>query len=102
MEVYFFDDKIERFIDSHDVGTQTKIGRTIGLLEKYGHQIGPPHSKKVSRDLFEIRIRGNIEVRIFYAFHKQKIILLHGFVKKSQKTPRNELEIAVSKLKTLA
>jgi|TARA_Y100000310_G_C20344120_1_gene651211 DNA-binding XRE family transcriptional regulator/phage-related protein len=97
MEVYFFDKKIEKFIDSRDLATQTRIGRMIKLLQKYGNQIGSYfgsyYSKKVSKGLFEIRIKGNIEVRIFYTFRKQKIYLLHGFVKKSQKIPKRELEI---------
>lgn len=101
MEIYFFDDKTERFIDSHDIGTQTKIGRMLVLLERYGHTIGPPYSKKVSKDLFEIRIRGNIEVRIFYTFHRGRIVLLHGFDKKSQKIPKKEIVVAMHKLAQL-
>ncbi|MBU1179983.1 type II toxin-antitoxin system RelE/ParE family toxin, partial [Patescibacteria group bacterium] len=42
-----------------------------------------PHAKKVDKSIFELRIRGRQEARIFYAFHKNEIILLHGFVKKS-------------------
>lgn len=102
MEVHFFDDAVERFIDSHDINTQTKVGRMLVLLERYGNQIGPPYSKKVSKDLFEIRIRGSIEVRIFYTFRRNRIILLHGFDKKSQKIPKKELEITAAKLGRLA
>ena len=73
----------------------------IKLLEKYSNQIGPHYSKKVSRDLFEIRIKGKLEVRIFYTFHEKNIFLLHGFVKKSQKIPKRELEVATKKLSML-
>ncbi|OJI06301.1 hypothetical protein BK004_04370 [bacterium CG10_46_32] len=101
MEVYFFDDAVERFIDSHDKGIQTKIGRMLVLLERYGNQIGLPYSKKVGKDLFEIRIKGSIEVRIFYTFRRNRIVLLHGFIKKSQKIPKKELEVAADKLNRL-
>jgi len=59
-----------------------------------------PHAKKVDKSIFELRIRGRQEARIFYAFHKNEIILLHGFVKKSQKIPMRELRLAVKKLKS--
>ncbi|MHA1658559.1 MAG: type II toxin-antitoxin system RelE/ParE family toxin [Promethearchaeota archaeon] len=51
--------------------------------------------------LFELRIRGKQEVRIFYTFHKSQIILFHGFVKKSQKIPKKEIRVAFQKLKQL-
>lgn len=102
MFVYFFDDKVQSFIDSQDIATQTKIGRMIGLLEKYGNQIGSLHSKKVGRDLLELRIIGKREVRIFYTFRGEKIFLLHGFVKKSQRIPGKELLVAANKLRMLA
>jgi phage-related protein len=95
------DPKIERFISSLNKETIAKVLRTIDLLEEFGHQLGMPHSKKVATWLFELRIRGKQEIRIFYAFHKGAVHLLHGFVKKSQKTPRKELAIAITKLKSL-
>lgn len=60
-----------------------------------------PHSKKVSTDLFELRIRGQQEVRIFYGFYKGYIHLLSGFVKQSQKTPQRELHKAETRFRAL-
>ena len=60
-----------------------------------------PHTKKISANLFELRISGKQEIRIFYSFHKSQIFLLHGFVKKSQKIPQKEIKIASQKLKLL-
>jgi phage-related protein len=69
------------------------------LLEKFNFKLDLPHSKKISNRLFEIRIRGKQEIRIFYTFQKSEIILLHGFIKKSQKIPKKEINIAIQKLK---
>jgi len=82
-------------------GTIAKVLRTLDLLEKFGQKLGPPHTKKISSQLFELRIPGKQEVRIFYCFHKSKIFLLHGFVKKSRKIPKKEIKIALRKLNLL-
>ncbi|MBI5793485.1 type II toxin-antitoxin system RelE/ParE family toxin [Candidatus Uhrbacteria bacterium] len=101
MEIHFFDKKIEKFISSLDQSTIAKVLRTIDLLTKFGHTLGMPHSKPLMGGLFELRIRGVQEVRILYAFHSHGAILVHGFVKKSQKIPERELSVALSKKKLL-
>ncbi|EKE14699.1 MAG: hypothetical protein ACD_12C00336G0002 [uncultured bacterium] len=78
---------VEKFITTLGKPTIAKVLRTIDLLERFGHQLGLPHTKKVRSDLFELRIRGQQEVRIFYTFQKREIILLHGFVKKVPENP---------------
>lgn len=93
--------EVEKFVYSLEKSTIAKTLRTIDLLEKFGNQLGMPHSKKVSDGIFELRIRGQQEVRIFYCFYKNQIHLLSGFVKKSQKTPQQELARARNKYKTL-
>ena len=47
-------------------------------------------------DLWEVRCKlqqGNL-ARVFFSINKQQMVLLHGFIKKSQKTPKKELELA--------
>lgn len=101
MEIHIFDSSLERFIKSLQKPTIAKLLRTIDLLEKFGQKLGPPHTKKISARLFELRIPGKQEVRILYSFHKSQIFLLHGFVKKSQKIPQKEIRVAIQKLKKL-
>lgn len=95
------DIKVEQFIKSLETHTIAKTVRTIDLLEKFGPRLGMPHSKKVVDGLFELRMRGNQEVRILYCFYKNDIHLLHGFIKKSQKTPHEELQYGLAKYKRL-
>jgi len=101
MEIRVFDTSLEKFIRSLQKPTIAKALRTIDLLEKFGQKLASPHTKKISARLFELRISGKQEVRIFYSFHKLQIFLLHGFVKKSQKIPRKEMKTAFQKLKSL-
>ena len=100
MKIYV-DLNVERFILSLDKSTAAKVLRTVDLLEEFGNRLGMPHSKKVALAIFELRIRGKHEIRIFYTFYKSRAHLLHGFIKKSQKTPQKELHTAITKFKNL-
>ena len=89
---------VEKFIKSLDKRTTAKVIHHIDLLQQYGNKLGAPHSKKLVGKLLELRIRGKQEVRIIYAFKKKTIYLLHAFTKKSQKTPKKEIEKAGKRL----
>jgi len=101
MEIRIFDTSLEKFIKNLQKPITAKVLRTIDLLEKFGPKLGLPHTKKISVRLFELRVFGKQEVRIFYSFHKSQIFLLHGFVKKSKKIPQKEINLALQKLKLL-
>lgn len=101
MNIRFLDAQLGKFIQSLDEETIAKVLRTIDLLEMFGHKLTLPHSKKVHSDIFELRVRGKQEVRIFYTFHKNEAVLLHGFVKKSKRIPNKEMHTAVQKLNYL-
>lgn len=101
MEIKFFDDALEKFIEDLESPTIAKVLRTIDLLEKFGNALGLPHSKKISPRLFELRIRGKQEVRILYTFNMNAIVLLHGFIKKTDRILKKELEVAHKKIKAL-
>lgn len=91
---------VNKFLESLDKIPRGKILQVISLLREFGNKIGMPHSKHIDINLYELRARGGQEIRIFYTFHSNQAILLHGFIKKSQKTPANELRQA-QKLKHL-
>ncbi len=68
------------------------------LLEEYGLKVKEPYVKPItgSRKLFEIRIKdkSNIHRIFFFAYTGKRLILLHGFTKKTEKTPSREIVIA--------
>jgi phage-related protein len=94
----FYHDEVKIFIKQLQKPTQSKTVRSIELVEHYGHFLGMPHVKKITRELFELRIRGRQEVRIFFVIQNNGALLLHGFVKKSQKTPGREIETAIKRI----
>jgi phage-related protein len=86
---------VEDFLDGLQAATRTKVSRQFDLLEEYGPSLGMPHSKSLGGGLYELRVRGKQEVRIFYVFVVGgTIYLLHGFQKKTQTTPKHELDLA--------
>lgn len=101
MNVVFFDDSVEEFLLTLQPATRAKAIRTIELLERFGQTLGMPHSKKLDRELFELRVRGQQEVRIVYVFNKHAVTLVHGFIKKSDKIPLRELRLARDKLRAV-
>lgn len=96
-----YDDSIKKALFKLESSSVTKVLRTIDLLERFGKDLRMPHSKKISENLFELRVKGKQEIRIFYTFRKNYGALLHLFVKKSQKTPLKELSTAQRRLDLL-
>lgn len=87
-------DSVETFLESLTEKEIAKSIKTLELLEEFGNNLGMPHSRHLSDGLLELRIRGTREIRIFYCLNKNKAYLLHAFIKKTQKTPEKELNIA--------
>ncbi len=88
------------FIQSLNVQAQNKIAEVLDLLEEHGVLLGPPHSKKLTgTPLWELRMLGNNNIRIFYiTIIHRKFLLLHGFQKKKQKTDFKEIKTAIARL----
>lgn len=93
--------EVDKFFKSLEKPTRSKLLRTLDLLLVFGSTLGLPHSKKLAPDLYELRIRGQQEIRVFYTLSNNQVFLLHGFVKKTQKTPPQELAKAQKLLQTL-
>ena len=78
------------------------IGEDIKTVQ-YGWPLGMPLVEKIENGLWELRTNGLSSgiARTFFTIIDQRIILLHGFIKKSQKIPQNELELARKRLSQL-
>ena len=71
---------------------RNKIVAYIDLLEEFGTRIGEPVTKHLDGDIWELRPLSN---RILYAyFEDDTFVLLHHFEKKTQKTPKGEIDKA--------
>jgi phage-related protein len=77
------------------------IGEDIKTAQ-VGWPLGMPLVRKLDRDLWEVRIRLPDGIaRIMFTADAGRMILLHGFIKKSQKTPADDLSLAKTRLRLL-
>ena len=93
---------VAEFIDDLPLPVQQKVFSVFELVETRG-MLPYPYSRDIKgvKKLRELRIgfAGNI-YRIFYFPHRDRnLILVHGFTKRSQKTPRREIETAANRMK---
>lgn len=86
----------KEFLLNVDKKMRVKLFGILELLEEYGIQVREPYSKHLEDGIFEIRGKtGNDISRVLYFFYfGRRIVLTNGFVKKTQKTPRQEIELA--------
>lgn len=91
---------LAEFLDSLPPKHQAKAFREIDLLEEFGSSLKEPYVKHIEGEIWELRIKFSSDIsRIFYfIWDVETIVLLHGFVKKTQKTPHSEIETAQKRL----
>ena len=99
---YFSEEVQEQILDLPD----TLAARYIVLTRRMvalGPHLGEPHTKSFGDGLLEMRLKGAEGIaRVFYcALVGRRIVMLHSFVKKTQKTPLKELRIAETRLKEI-
>jgi len=87
---------VEDFLISLDNKMRTKAIHELMLLREKGNELRDPFSKALGNGLYELRVQqGSNDSRVFYFFCKgSKIILTNGFLKKTRKTPPEELKKA--------
>jgi len=78
---------------------QRKFFFARGLLEEFGHKLPLPHARYIGESIFELRFgAGEGSVRVLYFFfERNKIIFTNGFLKKSDKTPVKEKQLALER-----
>ena len=99
---YYSDAVQEQILELPD----TLAARYIVLTRRMialGPNIGEPHTKAFGDGLFELRLKGAEGIaRVFFCtFVGKRIVMLHSFIKKSERTPTRELDVAVTRMKEL-
>lgn len=99
--VRFFDRRLEASILALPAGFVARFVRYAERMEVHGPDLGMPHTRAMGQGLFELRLKSAEGIaRIFYcAVFDRQIVMLHEFVKKTDKTPARELKIARRRMK---
>ncbi|MCL2657672.1 MAG: type II toxin-antitoxin system RelE/ParE family toxin [Betaproteobacteria bacterium] len=106
LEVRFFKtdtgvEPVRDWLKSLSATDRKTIGGELKTVQ-FGWPLGMPLVRKMERDLWEVRIHleGRI-ARVMFTVSSQVMVLLHGFIKKSQSTPKEDLSLAKSRLKQM-
>lgn len=101
-QIDFYEDEqgesnVKEFLDSiENEKLKAKVLKDIGLLQNRGTELRKPHADYIEDGIWELRTKqsSNISRILYFTFTNNKIVLLNGFIKKQQKTPRNEIDRA--------
>ena len=87
---------VELFLDSLDIKMRSKLLMILKVLQEKGNQLREPYSKHLDDGIFEIRgkVGSDISRVLYFFYYGGKIIITNGFIKKTQKTPHEEIEKA--------
>ncbi|MBK6737791.1 MAG: type II toxin-antitoxin system RelE/ParE family toxin [Haliea sp.] len=93
---------VREWLKGLDEADRRIVGQDIATAE-YGWPVGMPLSRSLGGRLFEIRsnITGGKISRVIFAVVGRKMVLLHGFVKRTQKTPKHDLDLAKRRLQEI-
>lgn len=102
-KVTFFDTKVKEETLKFPSGILANYLHILEIIEEFGPAIGKPYTAPMGKGLFEIRAKGKegIGRSLFCTVKGKEIIILHSFIKKTQKTPKRELEKARNRMKEL-
>ena len=80
-----------------------RVIRYAERMEMYGPDLGMPHTRAMGDGPFELRLKAREGIaRIFYCTRVgRRIVMLHQFIKKTEKTPAKELFVARTRMKEL-
>ena len=99
--VTFYSAAVEDEILQLPAGFVARFLRYAERIVVYGPNLGMPHTRPMGKGLFELRLKAAEGIaRVFYCvLVGRRIVMLHQFIKKSEKTPRKELDIARTRMK---
>ncbi len=95
-KVIFYNKTVEDDILNMPPKLQARMIKLLELIEKHGVNLGYPHTESLGDGLFELRAKAQEGIaRSLYCYKKGKqISILHAFIKKTQKTPKADLDLA--------
>lgn len=99
--IEYYSENVRLEIDQLPLSIRVRYKHLTARMEIYGGNLGEPHTRAFGDGIFELRIKGTEGIgRVFYCtLVNKRIVMLHSFVKKTQKTPSAELKKAIARMK---
>ncbi len=102
-KIRYYSEPVRQDIEAWPVGIRAVYARITERMEVLGPNLGMPFTRVLGEGLFEIRAKGHegIGRAFFCTVVGHEIVILHAFIKKTEKTPRKELALARKRLKEI-
>jgi phage-related protein len=99
--ITFYNEKVEKKTLLFPKGILANFLHIAEMLEEYDPALGKPYTSPIGDGLFEIRAKGKegIGRSLFCTIKGREIIILHSFIKRSQKIPKKEIDLARKRMK---
>ena len=100
-EIKYYSKALQEEIQTFPAGIQARYIHLTERMKTYGANLGMPHTKPMKDGLFELRMKSKEGIgRVLYCtLINKKIIMLHSFIKKTEKIPPKEIKLAISRMK---
>ncbi len=100
-EIIYYSEALQEEILTLPPGIQARYVHLAKRMCIHGANLGMPHTQAMKDGLFELRMKSKEGIgRVFYCtLVNKRIVMLHSFIKKTQKTPPNDLKLAISRMK---
>ena len=101
-QVGFLDEGTKAALDALPIDFRASFQRIVELIQSHGlERVREPYVKHLDGPLWEMRLKGKsgIARAVYVTAIGKRIVVVHVFVKKTQKTPRNEINYAMKKAK---
>ena len=102
--VEFLNAEVVRELEAFPVDIRAKFERIIGLIQTFGlERVHEPYIKHVEGRLWEMRLKGKdgIARALYVTAVGRRVVIVRVFVKKTEKTPRREIDLALSRAKSI-
>lgn len=102
-KIEYYSEVVQRDILALPTGLLARYIHLTDRMIAFGPNLGMPHTRSMDKGLVELRLKAaeGIARVFFFTRTGQRIVILHQFVKKTQKTPSKELNIARHRMKEL-
>lgn len=99
--IQYYDERLQAAVLALPPGLLARYFHLTDRMVEYGPDLGMPHTKAMGAGLFELRLKSGEGIgRVFYCtLVERRIVMLHQFVKKTEKIPPKELSIARRRMK---
>jgi len=94
--IHYFSETVRLDVAGLSLEMRARYAAYTERMKQFGANLGMPHSRALGDGLFELRLKdANGIGRVFYCVAQgRRIVMLHSFIKKTQVTPKRELDIA--------